>query len=248
MNLNLKNKTALVTGASSGMGLAIADELESEGAVVVRCSRTKDFILDVTDAQSVDDVTSYINKTHGKLDILINCAGGAIKKAHFTELEPNDWLDTYKLNVLGPVMLIQALLPLLEQSDAARIINIASINAIQPGFYSPHYLSSKAALLNLGKYLANYLAKKKILVNTICPGPVHTRSWTDYIKLRAEETERTYQDVWDEIETEEVAKVPLGRIGEPNDIAGLVAFLCSDRASWITGASFNIDGGKVKTI
>ena len=96
--------------------------------------------------------------------------------------------------------------------------------------------------------MANYLAKKKILVNTICPGPVHTRSWTDYIKLRAEETERTYQDVWDEIETEEVAKVPLGRIGEPNDIAGLVAFLCSDRASWITGASFNIDGGKVKTI
>lgn len=261
----LKNKIALVTGASKGIGRAIALRLAKDGAHVVTCARNQDLLgelhqeivkaggqntfisADATLPDSVQKVYDMIEPL-GRLDILINNVGGAVRFADFFDLSREDWEKAFSLNVMGLVYFVKVMLSLLKRSESSRIINMSSISGIEPGTYNPHYTSMKAAVINLTKYLANRLAKDKILVNVVCSGPVYSHAWDENIKnvsmlrgISVAEAEKC-------VEKEESAKIPLGRIGKGEELAGLVSFLSSDEATWITGSCFHIDGGKTRSI
>lgn len=264
MNLNLLGKVALVTGGSKGIGRAIAQSLAEEGAKVIITARGEGAMLetvqelasfgilaipaDATDQSAVNRVIQQIVDTHGQLDILVNNIGGAGNFGSFTDLSDDDWRNAFDLNVMSIVHFVRACEPHLRRSSGGRIINISSIAAVQPGTFNPHYTITKAATVNLGKFLANYFVNDRVLVNTVCPGPVHSDSWDINVRRLAVDRRQPFNDTWNQVEIEESQKIPLGRIGEGNDIAPFVAFLASEHASWTTGSCFHINGGKLKSV
>ena len=262
MDLELDGRVAIVTGGSKGIGASVAVNLANNGANVVICSRGmppqwgeydkiphengKIFSL-CADATSPSDVKQVVESTvsHlGRLDILINNVGGVKKFGGFFELTDDEWKETFDLNVMSMIYFIRYSHAYLKQSQSARIITISSLTGVQPGFYNPHYSIVKASTLNLNKHLANLFAKDKILINAVCPGPVHSDSWDKNVSRIADIRNIPLEEARNQVETEESKKVPLGIIGEGSDVAELVVFLASDRASWITGSCFIIDGGK----
>jgi 3-oxoacyl-[acyl-carrier protein] reductase len=265
MRGDLQNRVALVTGASKGIGSAISMRLAESGATVALCARASDALTntvkrvrdeglsafavpgDATDANSAREVVAGVMRAAGRLDILVNNVGGAVRFGAFTELAAQDWQKAFELNVMSMVHFIHAALPSLEKSAAARIINISSISGVEPGAFNPHYTTTKAATINLTKVLANSFAARKILVNVVCPGPVHSVAWDENIAQTALRRDIPLSEAATAVEAEEAAKVPLRRIGEGRDVAGLVAFLASDEASWITGACFHVSGGKMRS-
>lgn len=263
---DLRGRTALITGGSKGIGAASARALGGAGANVVVTARGEDalaavvgeieacdgeamsVVADATDGASVERALDTLKQRYGGLDILVNNVGGAPKMAGFWDLDDADWLESYNLNVMGAVRFTRLAVPLLRESKTPRIINITSISALQPGTYNPHYAAAKAALLNLSKYLSNLLVEDGILVNSVCPGPVYSDSWDRNVERLAEERGITVDKCRAAVDREEAAKIPLKRIGEGRDVAGLVVFLASDEASWITGSCFHVDGGKTRSI
>jgi NAD(P)-dependent dehydrogenase (short-subunit alcohol dehydrogenase family) len=266
MELELTGKVAIVSGASKGIGKAIAVALAHEGVRVGLMARgagaledTLDEIkgndgtamivtADGTDADSVTGAVTQLTDAYSGLDIVVNNLGGAEKLGAFEDLSDEDWFDAYDLNVLSAVRLVRSSLPWLRQSPAARIINISSIVGLQPGVYNPHYSATRAALLNVSKSLANLLAEDGVLVNSIAPGPVDTDAWGRVVEQVAERSGITADEARADMEERESIKIPLGRIGDPTDVAGCAVFLASKQASWITGACFHIDGGKLMGI
>lgn len=262
---SLNKFVALVTGGSKGIGAAIVKDLAKKGAIVYFCAReSKEFtnlikeslknnyqvigiIADVNKKEDIDNIYSTIKLNHGKLDILVNNVGGAIQYGSFFELDDETWTDVYNFNVLTTVRFVKGAYELLLKSNLKRIINISSIVGIQPGFFNPHYSITKSAIINLSKHLSKILAKDKILVNVICPGSIHTEAWIDNVKAIQIKNNISYQEAWENLEEEEIKKIPLGRVGEPEDISSAVIYLCSEGASWITGSILNINGGKIST-
>lgn len=263
---SLSGRVALVSGGSKGIGRAIVQALLQDGARVVLTARGKDALAtasaalapygpnmlavaaDATRQEDIDRVVRQAIETFGSLDILVNNVGGAGKFAGFGELSDDDWRQAYELNVLSLVHFVRAAEQYLRQSSCGRIINISSIAGIQPGSFNPHYTVCKAATINLSKYLAGYFVKDKVLVNVVCPGPVHSDSWQENVTRLAGVRGMSAAEAWQQVEVEESAKIPLGRVGEGEDIAGLVSFLASDKASWITGSCFHVNGGKMQSI
>lgn len=259
----LAGRIALVTGGSCGIGLAIAKHLANEGALVVLAARRRaklqqaasdiqsaggraDIVcVDGTKMAQVKKAIARLEKSHGKIDILVNNAGGASKFGDLDDLELSDWLEAFNRNVMTAVHFTRCALPLLRRSQNPRVVFISSIAAVQPGRYNPHYTTTKAAVLNFGKYLANKLAPEGILVNVVCPGPVHSDSWKQNIKRYAAEKNISLEKAGKKIEQEEAAKIPLGRVGDGEDIAPLVGWLVSDGAAWVTGSVFHVNGGKL---
>lgn len=266
MKLSLKGCTALVTGSSHGIGLEIVSSLASEGADLIICGRqaaalekTKSEIekmgvhvdvscVDATDPKSVKKLFDHVVQKIGRLDILVNNVGGAEKFGSFFDLSNDDWQRAYALNFMSMVYFTRESIPFLKRSKQASIINISSIPAHQPGWFNPHYSTSKAAMLNLSKHLANLLAKDNILVNTICPGTLNGGGWERNIRHKAERLGLSFEQAEKLMKKEEEAKVPLNRIGGPEDIASMVVFLTSERARFITGECINIDGGVTRSI
>lgn len=269
MKLGLTGKTAVVTGGSKGIGFAIAKELLNEGANVVITGRREDALEDAVascrelegrmryvraDATKAEDTARALSQTRdwfGGLDILINNVGGAPRFGSIQELNISDWQDSFELNVLTMANFVRAAEPDLLQAGEkgfARIITISSISGMQPGHYNPHYTAMKAATINLSKYLANIYADKGIRVTCVCPGPVYSESWDRNVEREAEQNGSSFDEAFTEIARAEAAKVPLGRVGEGEDIAGLVTFLASERADWVTGSCFHINGGKLAAI
>lgn len=266
MIVDLKERVALVTGASKGIGKAIAVSLARSGACVILCARQPESLqqlaaeikgssgmafavpVDATDPASVSRAVGSAISLTGKLDILVNNVGGAIRFGGFENLTDNDWENAFNLNVMSMVYFVRSALPWLGNSSSPRIINISSISGVEPGNFNPHYTTTKAATINLTKILANSLASQRILVNVVCPGPVHSDLWEANISQTADRLSLPIEEARRKVELEESRKVPLGRIGEGEDIAGLVTYLASDEASWITGACFHVNGGKTRSI
>lgn len=264
MNLELNGQVALVTGGSKGIGRAIAQALAVEGAQVAITARgtgaLKEAALemsafnvltvsaDATDQNAVDAAIKRVIDVYGKLDILVNNVGGAENFGGFSDLADLDWRNAFDLNVLSMVHFVRAAEPFLRKSERGRIINISSIAGVQPGAFNPHYTVTKAATINLSKFLANYFAKDGVLVNVVCPGPVHSESWDANVRRLALERHISTDAAWQQVEHEELSKIPLGRVGDGEDVAGIVAFLASDKASWITGSCFHVNGGKLSAI
>jgi 3-oxoacyl-[acyl-carrier protein] reductase len=205
------------------------------------------FVADAADPNSAECAINAAANKFGGLDILVNNAGGVDKIGGFTDLRNEDWLQAFELNVMSAVYAVRQALPWLRRSRNARIINVASISGVEPGLLVPHYCAAKAALINLSKHLANTLAGDRILVNVVCPGQVHTEARQKLAEYVAESEDISISAAIDKIDSQGAARIPLGRIGEPGDVAQLITFLASDRASWITGSCFHIDGGKLRS-
>lgn len=263
MDLQLNNRIALVTGGSKGIGAAICRQLAQEGARVIICARPSAALsalateingsggicaavpVDVFDAAAIATAVEVAAARWGSLDILVNNVGGALRFGGFEELSDEDWTRAYEFNVLSVVRFTRAALPHLRLSQLPRIINVSSTSALQPGAYNPHYTATKAAIVNLSKHLANVLAKERILVNTVCPGPVHSESWQENVRRIAHDRGLTAAEAELAVDHEEAAKIPLGAIGEGNHIASVVALLASPLSAWTTGSCIHVNGGKM---
>lgn len=260
MDLRLQNRTALITGASHGIGKAIAQAFAREGAGVVMCARNKVHLMNAwIDMKSYAGVTVYgvqvdvtkpeevtrlfANWMYGGPDILVNNVGGAEQFGDFFSLSDEDWHRAYELNFMSVVHMCREAIPWLKKSDCARIINISSLPAHQPGRFNPHYSAAKAAVENLTKYLGNFLAEDNILVNAVAPSTIKGGGWERNVVDRALRDGIFAEEAEKRMETEESKKSPLGRIGTLEDVANTVLFLASPLNNYITGSVIDVDGG-----
>lgn len=260
MDLGLKGRRALVTGGSKGIGRAIAFELAREGADLAICARGSrdlddsaaalreetgvDVFAGTADVTNNDEILAFVEAAAtalGGLDILVNNAGSALPGT-FEEVEEVRWRADLDVKLFAAMRCVRAALPYLKQSTQARIVNINSIVGRQ---IAPEYIANstdRAACLAFSKGLADNLAQYGVLVNSVNPGNVKSQAWgstLDYFAPDAE-LESYYAQAGRE--------TPLGRVGEADEIAAVVTFLSSKRASYITGASIDVDGGLVRYI
>ncbi|GAB4583460.1 SDR family oxidoreductase [Nocardia sp. IFM 10818] len=262
MDLGLNGKTALVTGASRGIGLAVTEALAAEGVHVFGVARTITPELEKaaagtvsadlsTTAGAVDAVDAALAELGG-LDILVNNVGGGdgnkLTLGGFLDITDDQWRDVFALNLFGVVTTTRAALPsLLERRGA--IVNVSSINARVPAVGPAGYSEAKAALTALGKRLSEEFGPQGVRVNTVSPGVVGTSIWRgpDSIGAKFAAANGVAQEDFLAVLPEQF-DIASRRISEPEEVADLVAFLSSERAANIVGADFVIDGGTVKTL
>jgi NAD(P)-dependent dehydrogenase (short-subunit alcohol dehydrogenase family) len=253
----LTGKIALVTGGTKGIGRAIADELASLGATVIVSARTDpddglpyQFIAaDLTKSEDSHALAQQITGQYGGLDILINNVGGTASPAGgFNMLTEQDWENDLQLNLLSAIKLDKALVPSMLQRKSGVVIHISSLNGKLPLYASNFsYGVTKAALNNYSKALANEVAQHGVRVITVSPGMVKTTAMESFLDSYGtsigKNSEETAQLVMDSL-----GGVPLNRLAQPKEIAHLVGFLASPKASYITGANYVIDGGTIPTV
>lgn len=257
MNLELKNKVAVITGGSRGIGKGIAQGLAQEGCHIVICARGEkvleetaaklremgvrvlDLALDVTKQADIEELKKNTLAEYGKIDILVNNVGGN-KRGLFIDTENKDWRDIIDLNLLSHVETTRAFLPVMIEQGSGSIIFISSIFGRESGGATLSiYNSTKSALISMAKVMAVELASKGIRVNTVAPGSIRFPggSWDN----------RCIQDP--EGMKEFVKKeLPLGRFGNVEEIANVVSFLSSDRASLVSGTCINVDGCQSRSL
>lgn len=259
MDFNLKDRKVVITGAGDGIGRALALAFASAGARVAGCARGeirlselsriitgKGHLFKQADLTQPDDIRMFhrdVMETFRGADILVNNVGSVLKFADFFELTDEDWMDSFQVNLLSAVRISRLFIPALKNSGTPRIINISSIMAAKPGGLFPHYSAMKAGLSNFTVSLAHTLASDNIPVNCVSPGPVWTRSWENEAGEIAKKSDLDLSQVQENLRAETGRLTLLRRMGVPEDVTGLVLFLASDHARWITASDFTVDGG-----
>lgn len=267
MNTGLKDKVALVTGASKGIGLAVAQALAAEGCRVAmnarnagelrnsatdvgRSANSEVFAVpaDVTNPDEVRKMVEDIIQRFGAIHVLVNNAGGIGSFASFEELTDEDWLRVMDLNLFSAVRVTRAVLPHMQAAKWGRIINMASESGIQPDANMPHYNASKAALINFTKSLSKAYAKEGILVNTVSPAFIMTPLVADMLAEQAKAQGVSPEDAEKAFLKQNRPHIEVGRAGTPEEVAAAVVFLASEQASFVNGANFRVDGGSVASV
>jgi 3-oxoacyl-[acyl-carrier protein] reductase len=252
VDLGLKGKVAVVTGGSDGIGRATALRLAEEGAHVAICARRKEPLdlvasdiqkfgvqglavpADMSKAADVERFMKAVIDRFGRVDILVNNAGTS-KRGAFLELTDEEWAADLELKVFGAIRCTRLAVPYMKKNGGGRIVNITISSAKQPGAQSYPTSVSRAAGLAITKALSKEFAANNILVNTVCIG-----------KIKSGQHERRYQREGKnpELYYAEASKdIPMGRVGEAEEVANVIAFLVSGAASYVTGSSINLDGG-----
>jgi 3-oxoacyl-[acyl-carrier protein] reductase len=243
MDLGISGRVAVVTGASRGIGAATADLLEGEGARVVRVSRG-----DGIDVTAPDAAERIAERASAPVDILVNNAGTSFARG-LDELTDEDWYGQWELHVMASMRLMRAFAPGMAERGWGRIVNVASSAGKRPSLTNnAAYSVTKAAQLSLSRVFADTYADRGVLVNAVAPGPVSSPLWVAEGGLGDQTAAARGLATREEAIAAQATKVPLGRFAEPAEIADVIAFLCSERASTVTGAAWSVDGGTVATI
>jgi 3-oxoacyl-[acyl-carrier protein] reductase len=262
MDLGLKERVALVTASSKGLGKAIASRLGNEGAHLVICARGEDDLHRAAeeiatgsggrvvplraDVSQYEDVRNLVEKTveqFGRIDILV-CNSGGPPTGGFLDHSVETWRKAIDLNLMSTIYLTKEVVPHMKSRKWGRIVCMTSVAVKQPvgGLILSNVV--RAGVAGLSKSLANELAEYDILVNTVCPGYTLTKRVEELAQSRSSKEEISSEQVFRSWESQ----IPLARLGKPSELADLVAFLCSERASYITGATIQVDGGYVRSL
>jgi NAD(P)-dependent dehydrogenase (short-subunit alcohol dehydrogenase family) len=266
MNLDLHGRVAVVTGASKGIGLAVAQRLLDEGARVVATSRRRNAELDalngdllhvpadLTDPEAPAAVVARAVEAFGGLDILVNNAGGPppgtrLPRFGFLGLGDDDWREMLDFNLLSAVRACRAAIPALIERGGGAIVNVSSVHGRQPSAVNVDYGAAKAAMINLTKALSEEFGPQDIRVNGVCPGPVRTSWWTDEGGAADILAARTGTDREGVLTTvaPEMMQLTTGRLADPREIAAAVAFLASPLSASTTGTEMAVDSGMLKS-
>jgi NAD(P)-dependent dehydrogenase (short-subunit alcohol dehydrogenase family) len=265
MDLSLTDRVAVVTGASKGIGLAIARTLLAEGASVVAASRNRSPELeeltgdllhvaaDFMDPEAPTEVVARAAEAHGRVDVLVNNVGGPppgspLPHGGFLERDDDDWRAVFELNLLSAVRACRAALPLLVETGGC-IVNVSSGSGRQPSPFNVDYGAAKAALINLTKALSEEFSPQGVRVNGVCPGPVLTPWWTDpggAADIFAAQAGSDHDTALSTV-APEAMNLTTGRLVEPQEVADAVALLASPRSASITGIELAVDGGFLKS-
>ncbi len=247
MELGLEHKVCVVTGSTGGIGLAVTRQLQEEGARVVTSGRRKEgagdvhVAADLTQAGAADELIGAAVAAFGRVDCLVNNVGGTdIRKLE--ELADEDWQASFELNLMSAVRATRAALPGMLESGSGSIVNVSSSAGKRPSTSMPDYSVMKAAMLSFSRLVADVYAKDGIRCNAVTPGPTATQAWLGPGGLAEQQGGR------DEVLAKVGAGRPLGRLAEPEEIAAVILFLLSERASYVTGAAWSADGGTVQII
>ena len=256
MELELDGIPAIVTGASRGIGRAVAVRLAREGArVLVVARRAQDaaeaadevggewVAEDVTDAGAAERIVSACAERLGEVRVLVNNAG-TMGQTGLDELTDADWQEQWELNVMGPMRLMRAAAPLMAAAGGGRIVNVASSAGKRPTVANAAYSVTKAAQLSLSRVFADVWSPRGVHVNAVTPGPTLSPLWVAAGGL-ADQAAAARGVPRDELLRERAEALPRRRLAEPEEIADVVAFLCSERAANVTGAAWSVDGGSV---
>lgn len=257
MDLGLTGRVAIVTGGSRGIGRAVAERLCREGAHVAFCARDQASLAeaeqalralgggktlaveaDLTQAGAAERVVEAAAAAWGRIDILVNNAGAARGKP-FDEMTEEFWQENLQLKLFGYLRMARLVLPHLRKNGWGRIVNVAGMAGLQPSALAMPVGLNNAGILNVMKALADAEAPNNILVTTVCPGPIRTGRQTTLLQDAARSKGVTVEAA----EREATAAIPLKRMGRPEEVADLVAFLASERASYTTGSFVLADGG-----
>jgi 3-oxoacyl-[acyl-carrier protein] reductase len=260
VDLGLAERVCVVTGSTAGIGLETARILVEEGASVVICGRDPEGVeaaredvgaalgvaADLSTQSAPGELVAAAESSFGRVDCLVNNVGYA-RQVDFMALTDDDWQASWDVNVMSCVRCIRAVLPGMRERGFGRIVNVSSSAGKRPSTGMPEYSVMKAGMLSLSRLVADLYTKDGILTNAVTPGPTASPAWLGRGGLAdqlADRTGKTREQVLEDIGKGR----PLGRLADPVEVAWVIAFLCSDRASYVTGAAWSADGGTVAVL
>jgi 3-oxoacyl-[acyl-carrier protein] reductase len=269
MDLGLTGKACAVTGASSGIGRETALMLCAEGAQVLLIARDERRLrevqeeadgagrpaggraavlaCDVTEESAGKRILATASEYFGQLDVLVNNAGFA-QWRDLDDVPDEDWRAQYEINVMAPLRAMRAAAPPMAERGWGRIVNVCSTAGKRPSSAMPEYSVAKAAELSLSRLFADRYAGSGVLVNAVAPGPTESEMWMAPGGLADQSQELAGAESREQALAEAGAKRPIGRLATSDEIAGAIVFLCSERASYVAGAAWSVDGGTVQVI
>jgi NAD(P)-dependent dehydrogenase (short-subunit alcohol dehydrogenase family) len=269
MDLGLARRACVVTGASRGIGRETARQLCAEGAGVLLVGRHEErlaaavaeaetagaeaggqagaLVLDVTAADAGERMLAMATERFGGLDVLVNNAGVASWR-DLDDVPDEDWRAQYELSVMAPLRAMRVAAPAMAERGWGRVVNVCSTAGKRPSAAMPEYSVAKAAELSLSRLFADRYAKTGVLVNAICPGPTESEMWMEAGGLLDQSRDLSGAGSREEALAEAGSKRPIGRLADPAEIASAIVFLCSERASYVAGAAWSVDGGTVQVI
>ncbi len=264
MDLGLAGRTALVTGGGSGIGWHTARMLLEEGATVVVSDQDADSLAeaatkleqygegrihhaaaDLRTDQACQDLAATVSELVGDIDVYVNSAGITGAQGLFHEIDDEGWTNTLDIDLFAPVRLTRALLPSLRKGGWGRIIFMTSEDAVQPYDDELPYCAAKAGVLAFAKGLSQTYAEEGLLVNCVSPAFIHTPMTDAMMEKRAEEEGMDFDEAVETFLSDQRPFMAQGRRGEPEEVASVVTFLCSDRASFVNGSNWRVDDGSV---
>jgi 3-oxoacyl-[acyl-carrier protein] reductase len=269
VDLGLKGRACAVTGASRGIGRETARLLCAEGASVLLVARSADALaeaaeecgragapaqgnaaplaLDVTTPDAGERIVAEATDRFGRLDVLVNNAGTA-KRRDLEQVPDEDWQAAWDINVMAPLRAMRAAVPGMVERGWGRIVNVSSSAGKRPTPQTSEYSVAKAAELSLSRVFAERYSDEGVLVNAVCPGPTRSEMWTEPGGLADQAREQSVSASNEEVLEAVGASRPIGRFAEVGEIAGAIVFLCSERASYVAGSAWSVDGGSVQVI
>ena len=267
MNLGIENKIALIIGSDSGIGLATAKTLAAEGCTLILSSRSEEklklakqeilkvndqaavyyHVCDIIKNAEVADLAEYTDRNFGGVDIVVNSAGARGAAGDFLELTDDDWHETIDVDLMGAVRICRAFIPQLKKKGWGRIVLIASENAYQPYEEESAYNACKAAIINLSKCLSRSYGKDGILVNSVSPAYIETPMTDAMMEELAKEKNISVEEAVEWFLKNKRPHIEVQRRGQPDEVAAVITFLCSEKASFVNGSNYRVDAGSVES-
>jgi 3-oxoacyl-[acyl-carrier protein] reductase len=261
MDLGLRNRACILTGGSRGIGLEAARQLSAEGAELLLIGRGEEALraatsscdgraewlaLDITDPDACDRAVQACRDRFGRVDVLVNNASRSLTRP-LPELTDADWQGDWEINVMAPMRLMRAAVPVMAEAGWGRVVNVSSSSGKRPGQRNVAYSVAKAAELSLSRAYADFYAGQGVLINAVTPGPVASELWLEPGGL-ADQTATVRGTTREQVLESTAAALPIRRLAGPEEIAAVIVFLCSEAASNVVGAAWSADGGAVPVI